>query len=53
MVALKTYNSLPNELKSLYGSESNRKYKVKDKLKNYIIKSPGIIYHYYNACSFC
>ena len=36
MVALKTYNSLPKELKSLYSNENNRKYTLKNKLKNYI-----------------
>ena len=36
MVTLKTFNSLPKELKSLYGKENNRKYKLKNKLKNYM-----------------
>ena len=36
LVALKTYNSLPKELKSLYSNKNNRKYTLKNKLKNYI-----------------
>ena len=36
MVALKTYNSLPKELKSLYSNKNYRKYTLKNKLKNYI-----------------
>ena len=34
MVALKTYNSLPKELKSLYSNKNNRKYTLKNKLKS-------------------
>ena len=33
MVALKTYNSLPKELKSLYSNKNNRKCTLKNKLK--------------------
>ena len=36
LVALRTYNSLPKELKSLYSNKNNRKYTLKNKLKNYI-----------------
>ena len=36
IVALKTYNSLPIELKSFYSNKSNKKYTLKNKLKNYI-----------------
>ena len=36
MVVLKTYNSLPKELKSLYSNKNNRNYTLKNKLKNYI-----------------
>ena len=36
MVALKTYNSLPKELKSLYSNKNNRKYTLKNKLTYYI-----------------
>ena len=36
MVALKTYNSLPKKLKSLYINKNNKKYTLKNKLKNYI-----------------
>ena len=35
MVALKTSNSLPKELKTLYSNKNNRKY-TNNKLKNYI-----------------
>ena len=33
MIALETYNSLPKELKSLYSNKNNKKYTLKNKLK--------------------
>ena len=36
MVTQKTYNSLPKESKSVYSNKNNRKYTLRNKLKNYI-----------------